>query len=52
MGSRRSMVAQGYFVGAVKVRQDNMSSIVFVKKKKSTSHRSKFISLTLTGISS
>ena len=45
MGTRRFMVAQGYFVGAVKVWQDNMSTIAFVKKGKSTSHRTKHIAV-------
>ena len=34
-------MAQGHFVGAIKVWQDNMSTIAFVKKGKSTSHRAK-----------
>ena len=38
-------MAQGYFVGAVKVCQDNMPTIVFVKKGKSTSHRTKHIAV-------
>ena len=45
MGTRRFMVAQGYFVGAIKVWQDNMSTIAFVKKGKSTSHRTKHIAV-------
>jgi len=45
MGTRRFMVAQGYSVGAVKVWQDNMSTIAFVKKGKSTSHRTKHIAV-------
>ena len=39
------MVAQGYSVGAVRVWQDNMSTIAFVKKGKSTSHRTKHIAV-------
>ena len=43
--TRRLMVAQGYFLGGVKVWQDNMSTIAFVKKRKSTSHRAKHITV-------
>ena len=38
-------MAQGYFFGAIKVWQDNMSTIAFVKKRKSTSHRTKHIAV-------
>ena len=38
-------MAQGYFVGAIKVRQDNMSTIAFVRKRKSASHRTKHIAV-------
>ena len=38
-------MAQGYFVGSVKVIQDNMTSIDFVKKEKSISHRTEHIAV-------
>ena len=38
-------MTQGYFVGAIKVWPDNMSIIAFVKKRKSTSHRTKHIAV-------
>ena len=38
-------MAQGYFVGAIKVWQDNMPTIAFVKIGKSTSHRTKHIAV-------
>ena len=40
---RRLMMAQGYFVGVIKVWQDNMCSIAYVKKEISTPHRTKHI---------
>ena len=43
MGTRRFMVAQGYLVGAFKLWQDNMSTIAFVMKRRSTLHRTKQI---------
>ena len=49
MGTRRFMVAQGYFVGAIKVWQDNMSTIAFVKK--GSLHRIG-LSISLSGTSS
>ena len=45
METRRFMVAQGYFVGAIKVRKDSMSTISFVKAGKSTSHRTQRIAV-------
>ena len=42
MGNRRFMVARGYFVGTVKVWQNSMPTIAFVKNRKSTSHRAKW----------
>jgi len=45
MGTRRFLIAQGYNVGPVKVWQDNMSTIAFVKKGGTTSHRTKHIAV-------
>ena len=41
IGTRRFMVAQLYSIGALKVWQNNMSTVVFVGKGDSTSHRTK-----------
>ena len=38
-------MAQEYFIGAIKVWQDNMSNMAFAKKWKSTSHRTKHIAV-------
>ena len=36
-------MVQGYSMGAIKLWQDNMSTIAFVEKEFSTSHRTKHI---------
>ena len=38
-------MAQRYFVGAIKVWEDDMSTIAFVKKGESTSHSTKHIAV-------
>ena len=47
MGTRRFVEARGYFVGAIKVWQDNMPTIAFVMKGKSNHIR---LSISLSGI--